>query len=59
MAPAAATVWRDAIFQMPLSFYLFDLPFYQLLRTWALALAIVCILVYWLAARGWQVWGIR
>jgi uncharacterized membrane protein (UPF0182 family) len=52
--PAAATVWRDAIFQKPLSFYLFDLPFYQLLRTYALALAIVCILVYWLAARGWQ-----
>ena len=53
--PAAATVWRDAIFQKPLSFYLFDLPFYQLLRTYLLALAIVCILVYWMAARGWQV----
>jgi hypothetical protein len=53
--PAAATVWRDAIFQQPLSFYLFDLPFYQLLRTYLLALAIVCIVVYWLAARGWQV----
>src|ERR1019366_10600755 len=53
--PAAATVWRDAIFQKPLSFYLFDLPFYQLLRSYLLALAIVCIVVYWLAARGWQV----
>jgi uncharacterized membrane protein (UPF0182 family) len=53
--PASATVWRDAIFQQPLSFYLFDLPFYQLLRTYLLALAIVCIVVYWLAARGWQV----
>ena len=53
--PATATAWRDAIFQKPLSFYLFDLPFYQLLRNYALALAIVCIVVYWLAARGWQV----
>jgi hypothetical protein len=52
--PAAATVWRDAIFQKPLSFYLFDLPFYLLLRSYLLALVIVCILVYWLAARGWQ-----
>ena len=52
--PAAATVWRDAIFQKPLSFYLFDLPFYLLLRSYVLALVIVCILVYWMAARGWQ-----
>ena len=35
--PAAATVWRDAIFQKPLSFYLFDLPFYLLLRSYVLA----------------------
>jgi hypothetical protein len=52
--PATATVWRDAIFQKPLSFYLFDLPFYLLLRSYVLALVIVCILVYWMAARGWQ-----
>jgi uncharacterized membrane protein (UPF0182 family) len=52
--PAAATVWHDAIFQKPLSFYLFDLPFYLLLRSYVLALVIVCILVYWMAARGWQ-----
>jgi uncharacterized membrane protein (UPF0182 family) len=52
--PAAATVWRDAVFQKPLSFYLFDLPFYQLLRSYALVLVIVCIVVYWMAARGWQ-----
>src|SRR5215468_5601002 len=28
--PAAATTWHDAVFQKPLSFYLFDLPFYLL-----------------------------
>ena len=52
--PAAATAWHDSVFNQPLSFYLFDLPFYSLLRGYLLALVIVCILVYWVAARGWQ-----
>lgn len=52
--PAAATGWHDAVFGQPLSFYLFDLPFYILLRGYVLALVIVCILLYWVAARGWQ-----
>ncbi len=52
--PAAVSTWHDAVFQKPLSFYLFDLPFYLLLRSYVLALAIFCILVYWIAARGWQ-----
>ena len=50
--PAAA--WHDAVFSRPLSFYLFDLPFYDLLRGYVLALVILSILVYWVAARGWQ-----
>jgi uncharacterized protein len=52
--PAAATAWRDSVFQKPLSFYLFDLPFYLLLRSYVLALAIFCILIFWVAARAWQ-----
>ncbi len=52
--PAIATAWHDAVFQKPLSFYLFDLPFYVLLRSYALAVVIFCILLYWIAARGWQ-----
>ena len=52
--PAAATAWHDAIFGKPLSFYLFDLPFYGMLRSFVLALVIVSILLYWLAARAWQ-----
>ena len=52
--PAAATSWHDAVFRKPLSFYLFDLPFYLMLRSYVLALVIFCILVYWVAARGWQ-----
>jgi hypothetical protein len=51
---ASAAGWRDSIFQQPLSFYLFDLPFYNLLRGYVLGLVIVAILVYWIAARGWQ-----
>ena len=53
--PAAATAWHDAVFQKPLSFYLFDLPFYDLLRGYLLAVVILCILVYWISARGWQI----
>ncbi len=52
--PAAATAWHDAVFGRPLSFYLFDLPFYTLLRGYVLALVIVCILIYWGSARAWQ-----
>jgi uncharacterized membrane protein (UPF0182 family) len=51
---AAAAGWHDAVFGKPLSFYLFDLPFYLLLRSYVLALVIFCILLYWVAARAWQ-----
>ncbi len=52
--PLEANAWRDSVFGMPLKFYLFDLPFYSDLRGYLLALVIVCVLVYWVAARGWQ-----
>jgi hypothetical protein len=52
--PAAATAWHDSVFDKPLSFYLFDLPFYGMLRGYALALVIFCIVLYWVAARAWQ-----
>jgi uncharacterized membrane protein (UPF0182 family) len=52
--PAEATAWRDSVFNEPLKFYLFDLPFYSALLGYLLALAIVAILVYWVAARMWQ-----
>ncbi|MCU1257619.1 MAG: hypothetical protein JWO80_504 [Bryobacterales bacterium] len=50
-APGA---FHDAVFGRPLSFYLFDLPFYDDLRRYLLALMIVSIAVYWIAARAWQ-----
>lgn len=50
----APGTFHDAVFGKPLSFYLFDLPFYEGLRRFLLALMIGAIVVYWLAARAWQ-----
>ncbi len=55
--PPTATGFVDSVFQKPLSFYLFDLPFYNLFLTYAFALAAVCLVLYWLAGRGWQLRG--
>ena len=52
--PAEATAWADPVFGHPLKFYLFDLPFYGVLRQFLLTLAIAAAVVYWLTARGWQ-----
>ncbi len=52
--PEAATGWQDPVFGRSLAFYLFDLPFYSDLRQYVLAVTVVCILVYWIAARIWQ-----
>jgi uncharacterized protein len=52
--PASAAAWHDAVFGQPLSFYLFDLPFYGVLRGFLLALVIAAIVIYWVTARGWQ-----
>ena len=48
--------WRDQVFSRPLSFYLFDLPFYSEVVWFVIALAILCALIYWATARGWQLW---
>jgi len=48
--------WRDQLFSRPLSFYLFDLPFYSEIVWFVIALAILCALIFWATARGWQLW---
>jgi uncharacterized protein len=48
--------WRDPVFSRPLSFYLFDLPFYSEVVWFVIALTILCALIYWATARGWQLW---
>jgi uncharacterized membrane protein (UPF0182 family) len=52
--PPEATAWHDPAFNRPLSFYLFTLPFYSVLRGYVLAVTIAAALVYWITARGWQ-----
>jgi uncharacterized protein len=46
--------WKDPVFSRPLSFYLFSLPFYSQVLGFVFALAILCALVFWATARGWQ-----
>jgi len=46
--------FADPVFGQPVTFYLFDLPFWSDIRGYLLALVIVTILVYWITARGWQ-----
>ena len=52
--PSEATAWQDAVFGLPLSFYLFDLPFFNVLRSYLLGLTVALAFVYWITARGWQ-----
>ncbi|HSR08269.1 MAG TPA: UPF0182 family protein, partial [Bryobacteraceae bacterium] len=51
---AAASGWIDPVFGKPLPFYFFDLPFYNMLLSWVAATAFIAGLVYYVAARGWQ-----
>ncbi|MEO8129281.1 MAG: UPF0182 family protein, partial [Bryobacteraceae bacterium] len=51
---ANATGWRDPVFNRPLPFYLFDLPFYSDLLGLLVGMAFFGLLAYWLTARGWQ-----
>jgi uncharacterized membrane protein (UPF0182 family) len=50
----AADAWKDQVFSRGLPFYLFDLPFYSQLLGFVFVLAILCALVFWATARGWQ-----
>ena len=50
----APDAWKDQVFSRGLPFYLFNLPFYSQLLGFAFVLAILCALVFWATARGWQ-----
>ncbi len=54
---AGAEHWLDPIFSKNLSFYLFDLPFLKLLVKYLITLAFVGTAVFWIAGRGWQIFG--
>lgn len=47
--------WQDPVFGHPLSFYLFELPFYSELLRVVLGLCIVGMLIAWITARVWEV----
>jgi hypothetical protein len=46
--------WQDRVFSRGLPFYLFDLPFYWNLLGFLLGVAIISALLFWVTARGWQ-----
>src|SRR5712692_607735 len=48
--------WTDPVFSHALPFYMFDLPFYSEVLGFVFVLAILCALVFWATARGWQLW---
>jgi hypothetical protein len=51
---AVATTWADPVFGRPLSFYFFELPFYDMLVTFVAVVAFAGGVLYYLTARGWQ-----
>src|SRR6266404_4966720 len=52
---ASATEWRDPVFSKTLTFYFFELPFYNMLIHFAAACAALGALAYYVTARGWQI----
>lgn len=49
-----AAAWHDPVFNQSLAFYLFELPFYSVLLRFVFAVIVVSAVVYWIAARAWQ-----
>ena len=47
--------WQDPVFNKPLSFYFFDLPFYNRLIGFLQLATLVGALVYYVTARAWQI----
>lgn len=52
--PAGAAAWRDPVFDNPLRFYFFQLPFYNDLLHLLLVLTFFTGILYWATVRGWQ-----
>jgi uncharacterized membrane protein (UPF0182 family) len=51
---ATVSSWQDPVFSNPLTFYLFELPFYSDLLGLVLSIAVIAAIIYWVTARGWQ-----
>jgi len=50
--PSVASEYADPIFGKPLHFYLFDLPFFDMLVSVVLTASIISLIVYWIAAHA-------
>jgi uncharacterized membrane protein (UPF0182 family) len=48
--PSIGNSYVDPVFGLPLRFYFFDLPFFQVLLHVLLAASLISLLIYWLAA---------
>lgn len=46
--------WRDPVFQLPLKYYFFHLPFYAVLLRLLLVATVFTGIIYWLTARVWS-----
>lgn len=55
-AGAPADVWTDPVWGRDLSFYLFDLPFLGLLLRYLFTVTLLVGAVFWVTARGWQMY---
>ncbi|HEX4593472.1 MAG TPA: UPF0182 family protein, partial [Bryobacteraceae bacterium] len=51
---AVSASWQDPVFSNPLTFYLFELPFYSDLLGLVLAIAVIAAIIYWVTARVWH-----
>ena len=49
-----AAAWHDPVFNKPLAFYLFELPFYSVLLRFVFTVVVVSAVLYWLSARAWE-----
>lgn len=49
-----AAAWHDPVFDKPLAFYLFELPFYSVLLRFVFTIVVVSAILYWATARAWE-----
>ncbi len=49
-----ASTWSDPVFGRPLAFYFFELPFFDMLVTFAAVVLFAAGVLYYVTARGWQ-----
>lgn len=55
----AESGWRDPVFDQPLSFYFFTLPAWRTVLSFLLGVVILQAIVYFLANKGWSLFGRR